>query len=119
MSDIVERLFSHANAEDVDAWMTCKEAADEIERLRDVLKNVQHSRVLQGKAITDASNEITRLRALNAELVEVLLFVDRWATYKVNKPEKPTSAEDAIQIISTGIKDLVARAAITKGESNG
>lgn len=33
-NDIVERLISHSDAKDVDAWMTCKEAADLITALR-------------------------------------------------------------------------------------
>ena len=39
-----------------------REAADEIERLRQVLENIQQARVLQGKAIVDAANEIEHLR---------------------------------------------------------
>jgi len=35
----------------------------ENERLRQVLENIQQARVLQGKAIIDANNEIERLRA--------------------------------------------------------
>lgn len=77
MSDIVERLREGcgcnfpettcmAESECADAFA----AADEIdrltaenERLRQVLENIQQARVLQGKSITDASNEIERLRA--------------------------------------------------------
>ena len=40
----------------------CNQAADEIERLRNVLENVEQARVLQGKTIIDADNEIERLR---------------------------------------------------------
>jgi hypothetical protein len=40
----------------------------ENERLRTVLENIQQTRVLQGKAIIDASNEIERLRAALEEI---------------------------------------------------
>ena len=43
----------------------------EVEKLRQVLENTQQARVLQGKAITDASNEIERLRAALREAYEV------------------------------------------------
>jgi hypothetical protein len=36
---------------------------EEIKQLRQVLKNIQQARVLQGKALIDANNEIERLRA--------------------------------------------------------
>ena len=32
--DIVESLRNHARDRDIDAWMNCEDAADEIERLR-------------------------------------------------------------------------------------
>ena len=35
----------------------------EIDRLRQILENIQQARVSQGKAIIDANNEIERLRA--------------------------------------------------------
>ena len=35
----------------------------EIDRLRQILENIQQARVLQGKATIDANNEIERLRA--------------------------------------------------------
>jgi hypothetical protein len=70
VTDIVERLREGcgcnypettcmAESECADAF----EAADEIERLRNVLENVEQARVLQGKAIIDADKEIERLRA--------------------------------------------------------
>ena len=62
MSDIAARLKDHYADKDTDAWMSCLDAADEIERLRQVLENIQQARVLQGKAIIDASNEIESLR---------------------------------------------------------
>ena len=67
MSDLVERLRKK-----VERFITMEathtktlewEAADEIERLRNVLENVEQARVLQGKAIIDADKEIERLRA--------------------------------------------------------
>ena len=36
----------------------------EIDRLRQILENIQQARVSQGKAIIDANNEIERLRAV-------------------------------------------------------
>jgi len=50
------------------------EAADEIERLRQVLENAQQARVSQGKAIIDANNEIERLR----EALEHYASADNW-----------------------------------------
>jgi cell division septum initiation protein DivIVA len=53
----------------------------ENERLRAALENIQQTRVLQGKAIIDASNEIERLRADNdqhlIDLEEYRLDVER------------------------------------------
>ena len=37
--DIVKRLRGHVEDKDTDAWMTCDEAADEIEWLREALKD--------------------------------------------------------------------------------
>lgn len=59
MTDLVERLRNPFCVTAQDS----AEAANEIERLSQVLENFQQARVLQGKAITDASNEIARLRA--------------------------------------------------------
>ncbi len=63
MSDIVERLFSHANAEDVDAWMTCKEAADEIERLRAEVERLKRSRDRYRMAWEEERRRFTEARA--------------------------------------------------------
>ena len=40
----------------------------EIDRLRQILENIQQARVSQGKAIIDANNEIERLRAALTEI---------------------------------------------------
>jgi hypothetical protein len=56
---------------------TLRHLRAEVERLRQVLENVQHARILQGKAITDASNEIDRLRAEVSELNS--MFDARWS----------------------------------------
>lgn len=40
----------------------------EIDRLRQILENIQQARVSQGKAIIDANNEIERLRADNQKV---------------------------------------------------
>lgn len=65
MTDIVWLLRNDVPCNgDIDcAGELCNQAADEIERLRNVLENAQQARVLQGKAIIDAANEIERLRA--------------------------------------------------------
>ena len=38
MTDIVYWLREHDRARDIDAWMSCEKAADEIERLRAALR---------------------------------------------------------------------------------
>ncbi len=59
------------------AWMAWKAQAEEIERLRINLKNIQRARVLQGKAIIDANNEIERLRvALQRVLSDIDFMVE-------------------------------------------
>ena len=75
MTDIVKRLCAPVSDDDdymIGQWpgeppkkydALRLEAADEIECLRQVLENAQHARVLQGKTIIDAANEIERLRA--------------------------------------------------------
>lgn len=40
----------------------------EIDRLRQILENIQQARVSQGKATIDANNEIERLRAALTEI---------------------------------------------------
>ena len=40
MMDIVERLRGNAEDRDIDAWMTCNEAAAEIELLREALRDI-------------------------------------------------------------------------------
>lgn len=56
----------------------CAKAADEIERLRQVLENIQQARVLQGKEIVDAVNEIENLRlALEVAANDL----DDWGAY--------------------------------------
>ena len=56
----------------------CNQAAAEIEQLRQVLENIQQARVLQGKAIVDASNEIENLRlALEVAANDL----DDWGAY--------------------------------------
>ena len=56
----------------------CNQAADEIERLRQVSENIQQARVLQGKAIIDARNEIESLRlALEVAANDL----DDWGAY--------------------------------------
>ena len=47
----------------------------EIDRLRQILENIQQARVLQGKATIDANNEIDRLRAA---LREIIRLDDEW-----------------------------------------
>lgn len=90
MTDIVERLRAgfqcaeignRCRTMDAQSGCACAEAADEIERLRNVLGNIQQSRVLQGKSIIEAADEITRLRAREAELVEALREIEsNWET---------------------------------------
>ena len=75
MTDIVERLCAPVSDDDdymIGQWpgeppkkydALRFEAANEIERLRNVLENAQQARVLQGKAIIDSDKEIERLRA--------------------------------------------------------
>ena len=65
MTDIVWLLRNDAPCSgDIGcAQERCDQAADEIERLRQVLDSTQQARFLQGKAIIDANNEIERLRA--------------------------------------------------------
>ena len=54
------------------------EQADEIERLRAALENIQQARVLQGKEIVDAANEIENLRlALEVAANDL----DDWGAY--------------------------------------
>lgn len=64
MTDIAEKMRRWAFLGfDNEASQDMLKAADEIERLRQVLENTQQARILQGKAIIDANNEITNLRA--------------------------------------------------------
>ena len=44
--------------------------------------------------------EIDRLRATNERLTDFVAFVARWAVYKPNKPDKPTSHKDALETIA-------------------
>ena len=44
----------------------------EIDRLRQILENIQQARVSQGKAIIDANNEIERLRAALGVIVDAV-----------------------------------------------
>ena len=37
---IVERLRDHSSPHDVDAWMSCDEAADEIEKLQSIIREI-------------------------------------------------------------------------------
>lgn len=71
MSDIVRDPYG--NPLNRDKLITALRA--ENEKLRQVLENTQQARVLQGKAITDASNEIERLRAA---LIGVLWMAEKW-----------------------------------------
>lgn len=75
MTDIVWLLRNDVPCNgDIDcAGELCNQAADEIERLRNVLENAQQARVLQGKAIIDAANEIERLRAALLKIAIVAL----------------------------------------------
>jgi len=81
MTDIVWLLRNDCpcNGDIGCAQELCNQAADEIERLRQVLHNTQQARVLQGKAIIDAINEIERLKdgeaRLRAALEEVKALV--------------------------------------------
>lgn len=61
--------------EAADRAADCDILRAENEKLRQVLENTQQARVLQGKAITDASNEIERLRAA---LNGVLWMAEEW-----------------------------------------
>jgi hypothetical protein len=65
MTDIVWLLRNDVPCNgDIDcAGELCNQAADEIERLRNVLENVEQAQVLQGEVIIDADKEIERLRA--------------------------------------------------------
>lgn len=57
------------------------------------------------------ADEIARLTARVKELEDYASFVARWAIYKPNKPEHPTSATDALNSIAY---HPITRAAITK-----
>ena len=80
MADIVWNLRNDVacNGDIGCADELCNQAADEIERLRQVLENVQQARVLQGKAIIDANNEIERLRAALSQAANDL---ENWGAY--------------------------------------
>lgn len=41
--DIVESLRNHAKDRDIDAWMNCEDAADEIERLREEIERLREA----------------------------------------------------------------------------
>lgn len=85
MTDILDIINRIENTiyftEDTNVNDLLRDAVDEIERLRNVLENVEQARVLQGKAIIDAANEIERLRA-------VLTHIYAWYPISVNQPRK-------------------------------
>lgn len=58
-----------------------------------------------------AARGVEALCAENERLREFVRFVDRWANYKPNKTEKPTSPEDCLRIIAPMAADF-ARAAL-------
>ena len=80
--------------------LNAREFVAENERLRQVLDNVQQARVLQGKAITEASTEIERLRAA---LESVMIGGNHLATIiGATHPQAGVHHEAALQFYGPG-----------------
>lgn len=66
--DIVESLRNHARDRDIDAWMNCGDAADEIERLR------EENQELKLQYLSDQGQWIEETGRLRAALQDIMVL---------------------------------------------